>query len=151
MGDTGGIGDGIAGFRRVGIVTLTGGTTPQKPLSVRSVKTGQAGPERITPVSVPSAGPAPQVEIVIPVRNEERALAPGVWRLAAFLRAGFPFRVRITIADNGSSDGTWSVATELCGELAEVRAVRLRQPGGGRALRSCWLDSDAEVLALYGR
>jgi putative flippase GtrA len=93
------------------------------------------------------AGPAPLVEIVIPIRNEERALAPSVRRLAAFLRAGFPFRVRITIADNGSSDGSWSVATELCGELAEVRAVRLEQPGRGRALRSCWLDSDAEVLA----
>jgi hypothetical protein len=52
-------------------------------------------------------------------------------RLAAFLRAGLPFRTRITIADYGGSDGTWSVATELCAELAEVRASRLDQPGRG--------------------
>jgi putative flippase GtrA len=87
------------------------------------------------------------VDVVVPVRNEERALAASIRRLAAYLRAGFPFRTRITIADNGSSDGTWAVAKELAAELAEVRAVHLEQPGRGRALRSCWLDSDAEVLA----
>jgi Glycosyl transferase family 2 len=31
--------------------------------------------------------------------------------------------------------------------LAEVRAVRLEQPGRGRALRAVWSQSDAEVLA----
>jgi putative flippase GtrA len=89
----------------------------------------------------------PQVEIVIPVRNEECALAPGVRRLAAFLRAEFPFRTRITIADNGSSDGTWSVAEALSAELPEVRAVLLEQPGRGWAVKSCWMASDAEILA----
>jgi putative flippase GtrA len=84
---------------------------------------------------------------VLPVKDEERDLGPGVQRLVAFLRDCFPFRSRVTIADNGSSDGTWTVATALCAELAEVRAVRLELPGRGRALRSCWLGSDAEVLA----
>lgn len=84
---------------------------------------------------------------MVPVRNEERTLAPSIRRLAAYLRAEFPFRSRITIADNGSSDGTWAVAEELAAELAEVRAVQLEQPGRGRALRSCWLESDAEVVA----
>jgi putative flippase GtrA len=90
---------------------------------------------------------SPQVEIVIPARNEERELASSIRRLAAFLCNEFPFRTRITIADNGSSDGTWPVAEELAAELAEVRAVRIEQPGRGRAIRACWLDSDAEVLA----
>jgi putative flippase GtrA len=141
------MGDRIAGFRRVGTVMLPGDAVPQKPLSAHSVKPGQVGPKRITSRPAPGAGPAPRVEIVIPVRNEECALAPSVRRLAAFLRTGFPFHARIAIADNGSSDGTWAVATELCAELADVRAVRLEQPGRGRALKSCWLESDAEVLA----
>jgi putative flippase GtrA len=89
----------------------------------------------------------PRVEIVVPVRNEERDLARSVRRLAAYLDTEFPLRTRITIADNGSSDGTWSVAEELSRELAQVRAVRLERPGRGRALRFCWLESDAEVLA----
>jgi putative flippase GtrA len=90
---------------------------------------------------------APQVEIVVPVRNEERDLGPSVRRIEAYLRTRFPFTARITIADNGSSDGTWAVASSLASELDAVRAVRLEQPGRGRALRSSWQASDADVLA----
>jgi putative flippase GtrA len=90
----------------------------------------------------------PQVEIVVPVRNEERDLAPSVRRLVAYLRDGFPFTARVTVADNGSTDGTWSVARSLAAALpGEVRAVHLDLPGRGRALRAIWSASDAEVLA----
>jgi putative flippase GtrA len=90
----------------------------------------------------------PQVEIVIPVRNEERDLAASVRRLAAYLREGFPFSAQVTIADNGSSDRTWAVAQGLVGELGQdtVCAVHLDQPGRGRALHAIWAASDAEVL-----
>jgi glycosyltransferase involved in cell wall biosynthesis len=88
-----------------------------------------------------------QVEIVVPVLNEVDQLAASIRRLSAYLRAGFPFRTGITIADNGSSDGTWEVAEQLSAELTEVRAVRLEKRGRGRALRTCWLQSDAEVVA----
>jgi putative flippase GtrA len=88
-----------------------------------------------------------QVDIVVPVRNEERDLAPSVRRLVSYLREGFPFTARVTIADNGSTDGTWAVADRLARDLDEVRAVRMEQPGRGRALRAVWSQSDAEVLA----
>jgi putative flippase GtrA len=94
------------------------------------------------------AGPAaPQVEIVMPVRNEERDLAPSIRRLHAYLCDRFPFTARITIADNGSTDGTWAQALALAGQLDLVRAVRLDQPGRGRALRTVWSVSECEVLA----
>ena len=77
----------------------------------------------------------PQVEIVVPVRDEERDLGPGIRRLAAYLSHRFPFRAVVTIADTGSADRTWAVAQALAGELDGVRAVRLaragRGPGGG--------------------
>jgi putative flippase GtrA len=88
-----------------------------------------------------------QVDIVVPVRNEERDLAPSVRRLVSYLREGFPFTARVTIADNGSTDGTWAVANRLARDFDEVRAVRIEQPGRGRALRAVWSQSDAEVLA----
>ena len=88
-----------------------------------------------------------QVDIVVPVRNEERDLAPSVRRLVGYLRQGFPFTARVTIADNGSTDGTWAIADRLAREYDEVRAVHLEQPGRGRALRAIWSQSDAEVLA----
>ena len=94
-----------------------------------------------------AASRAPQVEIVVPVRDEERDLGPGIRRLAAYLSQRFPFRAVITIADNGSTDGTWAAAQALAGELGGVRAVRLAQAGRGRALRTAWSASPAEVLA----
>jgi putative flippase GtrA len=102
--------------------------------------------------SVPEPRPAArdagvQAEIVIPVRDEERDLAPSVRRLDAYLRDRFPFTTRITVADNGSTDGTWQEAQALESGLASVRAVRLERPGRGGALRSIWSASDADVVA----
>src|SRR5208283_1984352 len=88
-----------------------------------------------------------QVDIVVPVRNEERDLAPSVRRLVGYLREGFPFSARVTIADNGSTDATWAIASQLARELPEVRAIHMELPGRGRALRAIWSESDAEVLA----
>src|ERR1700678_2711681 len=88
-----------------------------------------------------------EVDVVVPVRNEERDLVPSIQRLVTYLRESFPFTARVTIADNGSTDTTWAIATGLARELAEVRAVHLDLPGRGRALRDIWLASDAPVLA----
>lgn len=137
-------GDG-AGSVRAGLDDRRSDAIRRRSLTVELVANGQFGPEQPAPAL--AYVPAPQVEIVIPVRNEEGALAPSIQRLTAYVRTEFPFRSRITIADNGSSDGTWAVAEELAEELPEVRAVQLAEPGRGRALRACWLVSDAEVVA----
>jgi len=89
----------------------------------------------------------PEVDIVVPVKNEEHTLAPSVTRLVAYLRHSFPFSARVTIADNGSTDGTWLVARSLEDAFTEVRAVHFDLPGRGRALHEVWLASDAELLA----
>jgi putative flippase GtrA len=87
------------------------------------------------------------VEIVIPVRNEDRDLIPGVRRLHAYLGEKLPFTTHITIADNGSTDGTWAQALALADELPSVHAERLERPGRGGALRSIWSASDADIYA----
>jgi glycosyltransferase involved in cell wall biosynthesis len=89
----------------------------------------------------------PEVDIVVPVKNEERDLAPSVRRLVGYLRDAFPFTARVTIADNGSTDRTWLVARSLEAAFPEVRAVHLDRPGRGRALHEIWSSSDAELLA----
>ena len=86
------------------------------------------------------------MELVIPVRDEERELARSVRRLDAYLHDRFPFSTQITIADNGSTDRTWPEALALASDLDLVRAVRLDRPGRGGALRSVWSQSDAAVL-----
>jgi putative flippase GtrA len=87
------------------------------------------------------------VEIVVPVFNEEVDLEPSVRRLDGFLTAQFPFSTVITIADNASTDGTWQAATALADELPRVRAVHLDAKGRGRALHHAWAASDARVVA----
>jgi putative flippase GtrA len=87
------------------------------------------------------------VEVVIPVYNEEHVLTESVHRLNAYLTLNFPYSFRITIADNASLDGTWTVARELAQELVHVRAVHLDRKGRGRALRHVWSSSDADVVS----
>jgi putative flippase GtrA len=93
-----------------------------------------------------SETPQVDVDIVVPVKNEEHDLEPSVSRLVEHLRRAFPFSARVTIADNGSSDGTWPAACALAARYPEVRAVHLDIPGRGRALHEIWSSSDAEVL-----
>ncbi|MEU6411303.1 bifunctional glycosyltransferase family 2/GtrA family protein [Microbispora sp. NPDC046933] len=103
----------------------------------------------VTMVSGPAAGASRRtrlVEVVVPVYNEERVLAASVGRLHAYLSGDFPYGFRVTIADNASTDGTWTIAQRLARELPGVRAVHLDQKGRGRALRRVWESSDADVV-----
>ena len=87
------------------------------------------------------------VDIVIPVHNEEVDLAPSVRRLDDYLHDSLPYPYCITIADNASTDRTWSVAQELAAQLPRVRAVHLDEKGRGRALKKVWTASAAPILA----
>ncbi|MBE7190609.1 glycosyltransferase family 2 protein, partial [Jatrophihabitans endophyticus] len=87
------------------------------------------------------------VEIVVPVYNEQAGLDAGVRRLHAFLREDFPFTALVTIADNASTDRTWEVAQGLARSLDGVRAVHLDAKGRGRALHHVWAGSRASVVA----
>ena len=71
------------------------------------------------------------VEIVIPVYNEELGLARSVRRLHGFLADGFPFSWRITIADNASADSTLAIARKLERELPGVGVVHVDAKGCG--------------------
>jgi putative flippase GtrA len=107
----------------------------------------------MTVAAAPTRRPAalgyepPAVEIVVPVLDEAETLERSIRRLDAYLRDSFPFSTRITIADNGSTDGTWQLAAALASELPAVRAIRLEERGRGRALNAVWSGSDARVLA----
>ncbi|MFD8812154.1 dolichyl-phosphate beta-glucosyltransferase [Streptomyces sp. NPDC059627] len=87
------------------------------------------------------------VEIVVPVHNEAHVLAGSIGRLHAYLEDSFPFPFRITIADNASTDATWTVATGLTLRLPHVHARRLEEKGRGRALKHVWSRSTADVVA----
>lgn len=87
------------------------------------------------------------IEIVIPVYNEQVALEASVRMLHAHLSTTFPFSWQITIVDNASTDDTLQVARRLMYELPEVGAMHLPAKGRGRALRTAWSASHARVVA----
>ncbi|MBJ7603669.1 MAG: glycosyltransferase family 2 protein [Candidatus Dormibacteraeota bacterium] len=87
------------------------------------------------------------VDVVIPVFNEERALSASVHRLWAYLEAQLPVAWRIVIADNASTDQTWLAAQHLTDTLPHVEAIHLDRKGRGLALKTAWLNSDADVLS----
>ena len=95
----------------------------------------------------PSALAPPEVDVVVPVYNEEVDLERSVRRLHEYLASRFPLTARITIADNASTDATAAIAARLSAELPGVRAVHLTERGRGRALRTAWSASDARILA----
>src|SRR3954452_12763226 len=87
------------------------------------------------------------LDIVVPVLDEEGSLETNIRRLHAFLSAGFPFSWRIVIADNASADATPAIARRLADELPNVAWMRLERKGRGRALRAAWMASPAHVVA----
>lgn len=80
-----------------------------------------------------------RVCIVIPAYNEEKTLATNVARLRDFL-ASQPQddSYTILIAENGSTDGTLSVAQELAKRFPDVRFDHEAKPGRGAALKKVW-------------
>ncbi len=110
--------------------------------------------ETTPPVLAAELGLVPQpreqlldVELVVPVYNEQAVLAQTVERLDAYLTANLPYSYRITVVDNASTDRTWDLAERLAQRIPAVAAIHLDQKGRGRALRQVWLESDATVVA----
>ncbi len=69
---------------------------------------------------------AARIEIVLPVYNEETALAASVRRLHDHLGDELPFAWRIVIADNASTDETPRIAAELAAALVLAQRAGLR-------------------------
>ncbi|WP_460573391.1 bifunctional glycosyltransferase family 2/GtrA family protein [Humibacter soli] len=87
------------------------------------------------------------LDVVVPVYNEERSLAESVRSLHDYLATQVNASWRITIADNASTDATPGIADALATELAGVVSVHLVEKGRGRALKQVWLASSATVVA----
>lgn len=86
------------------------------------------------------------VDIVLPVFNEEQDLPNSVEILRDFLPQHLQLPWQITIADNGSTDETFSVAQALANHDPRIQVVHLPEKGRGRALKKVWLDSNADIL-----
>ncbi len=90
--------------------------------------------------------PAPEVDVIIPVYNEEHILPRSIATLIGFLRDHVTMRFRVLITDNASIDGTEAVGRRLTEEYPEVEYRRLPRKGRGGALKTVWLESPADYV-----
>ncbi len=94
---------------------------------------------------IPDRHVQPRVSIVIPVYNEEAILQTAVVDLVDRLGA-FDWPYEVILAENGSSDGTVQIATELAGRFPQVRYFSLGEPNYGKALRKGILEATGEFV-----
>ena len=87
------------------------------------------------------------VDVVIPVLNEAHVLAKSVATVRKFLSENLPCKWRVVVVDNGSTDGTDRVAQELTQKHDDMAFVHLDQRGRGRALRTAWSQSTADIVS----
>jgi glycosyltransferase involved in cell wall biosynthesis len=88
------------------------------------------------------------VDLVIPVYNEARVLEDSLRRLLRALDEYRDFQWRIVIVNNGSTDDTAELAHRLADEHEAVQFIDIVQKGRGRALRTAWSQTDAE-MSIY--
>ena len=91
--------------------------------------------------------PSSSVDITIPVLNEERAIVNSLTTLAAYLDTECPYDWGITVADNGSTDQTYELASSFAACNPRTTVLRLEERGRGRALKKAWSNSTADVVA----
>ena len=87
------------------------------------------------------------IDITIPVYNEEKVLPRTIASLTEFLEQNLPNPWQITIADNASTDSTQAVSEALCRQYQGMNYLHIPQKGRGRALRTAWLDSQADIVS----
>ncbi len=91
------------------------------------------------------ADSTPSISIVIPVYNEEAILRSAVVDLVDRLR-DVPWRYEILIAENGSTDRTIEIATELANRFESVRCLHCDEPNYGKALKAGILEARGDLV-----
>lgn len=87
------------------------------------------------------------LNIVIPVLNEENDLKPGVETTLNFLKTtSWRDHFEITIADNGSTDKTGEIAKDLCDSYENVNYFKVSQKGVGLAFREAIKRNECEII-----
>lgn len=96
--------------------------------------------ESLSPASI-------RLDLVLPVYNERDVVAASITTVHSHLAANIQYEWRILVADNGSTDGTAEAVEELSGSMDRLDLLRIDRKGRGRALRTAWLCSQADVVA----
>lgn len=90
----------------------------------------------------------PSVSVVIPVHNEAGYLPPAIDRLFSEL-ATVDADVAVVLAENGSTDGTAEVATQLIADRPALSVIELPTADYGAAMRAGFLAATTEWVVNF--
>jgi len=85
-------------------------------------------------------------EVTIPVLNEQITLETNVIRALKYIKMEVTRDFKIVIADNGSTDCTGEIGQSLAQRYGEIEYIRIPKKGVGLALRTSWMQSNAEIV-----
>jgi glycosyltransferase involved in cell wall biosynthesis len=90
------------------------------------------------------------VEIVIPILNEELTLEAQIEKLFLHLKLNknYGHDVIVTIADNGSSDKSSEIVKKLCKDFYNLKYLEVGSIGVGKALKLAWINSKADIVGF---
>jgi glycosyltransferase involved in cell wall biosynthesis len=91
---------------------------------------------------------APRVSVVMPAFNEAEILGTSVKSVVDGLRARAEV-FEVLVVENGSTDTTLSIASDLAAKYPEVRVEHRDEADYGRALRSGLLDATGDAVVNF--
>jgi glycosyltransferase involved in cell wall biosynthesis len=94
-----------------------------------------------------AGGNSPDLEIVVPARNEARRLPEGL-DLLCRKAATLPWRAEILVVDSASTDDTGKIACDWPAGPVPVRLLRCERPGKGIAVRAGLLATRARFAGF---
>jgi len=90
------------------------------------------------------------IEIVIPILNEELTLKAQIEKLFTYLELNqyYGHSVTVTIANNGSRDKSCKIAEQLCKQFCNLKYLEVGSIGVGKALKMAWSTSKADIVGF---
>jgi len=87
------------------------------------------------------------LDIVLPVYNEESILNRNVSIILEFIKNNLkPYQTTIIIIDNGSTDSTYKIASQLTKSNPNIKTMKIETKGRGIALKTAWTESSSDLL-----
>ncbi|MCX8178886.1 MAG: glycosyltransferase family 2 protein [Candidatus Aenigmarchaeota archaeon] len=86
-----------------------------------------------------------KVCVTLPVYNEQEQLESSALKVLEICKKNYK-DFEILIADNASTDATLDIAKKLSKEYKQIKYIHLPQKGRGRALKTAWQSTDADIM-----
>src|SRR5262245_40097939 len=107
----------------------TGAPAPAPPAgAIERVATIVGGTPMVMHASTPPSAEKPKVSVIVPGLNESESLEELANRIVAVLESRVPYE--IIFVDDGSTDDSWQIITELHRKNPKIKGARLRKNFG---------------------